>query len=1457
MKQQFQRQLLTLLFSVITILCAYGETYITDSTTSDTTNLEAKIHALHEKVVSEDRLTTSFKETDLASLPIGIVKNIGGKRYIIAIDKARFTPQGAFFDAYISLSVPFSTKPLAFKAQNVAFQPGGLANSSMMRLTLASKHEREINSKIKLVLPAEGERNFIEWDCNGFKSVNLKGEFEFSKDMLISDDPKKDKVTATFEVNTGDPGSIITAVNISPFQVKALKGFSFEVQDAVVDYSDIANPAAIRFPEDYENDPQLALLWEGFYLKKLTVTLPEELLTKNGRAKIQAENLIIDKAGVSGTFSAINIFNSETGTLDGWPLSVTDLSVTLLKDKLSGAGFKGELTLPIFNNPMGYEALIYNEDHQTNYLFSVQTGKSFNAPILGADIELDSSSFIKISKIDGRFRPEAILNGKASVKSGGVNFKELHFQKLHLATVKPYVRSGVWSLVGEEQEVANFPVSIQNIVVQHNQQLMKLTADVSLALMNKEDKGFGAKTTVSVFGEIEEEVIQVGEETVTEQKWVYGGTNVADIHIKANGGCYKLEGTLSLFDNDNVYGSGFRGKISATFNPGPMVEATAQFGSVNKMRYWYTDAKVSLPSPIGTGFGIYGFGGGMYYHMIMQKFDQVTLSDASVSGNHTLQVGKTQSGVVFTPDASIGLGFRATVMLGTIPSPKPFNGDATFEMAFNNSGGLRYIGFTGQGYFMTDMKNRNIEKAPMFADLMMLYDFNNKTFHATVDTYVNAYGLIKGIHERGLAGSAVLHFSPEEWYIHIGTPDQRIGLEFVGLVRTGSYFMVGTNIPGMPIPPAQVSEILGDMDLDFMRDENALGSGAGFAFGTAMQIGTGKLRFLMFYGEFEAGLGFDIMLKDYGNAQCAGSSGPIGINGWYASGQAWAYVMGRIGIKVKLKFIKGEFDILRIGAAAVLQAKLPNPVYMQGIVGGEFSILGGLVKGKCRFKMTIGEECEILGVSETTGIKVVSDVSPAEGEGDVSVFATPQAAFTMSIGKAYEILDKENEYKSYRIKLDYFKVTHHGKEIEGDIIWNDSKDVALFKSYEILPPNTALVADVKVLWEEKINGSWKPLGGSGSQEYETETRKFKTGAAPKNIPEENVAYSYPVKGQYNFHKNEHNRSYVTLKSGQGYLFNGSDDQGVKWKYLARLYSIQASQVVDVPIVYSSFSGKAGGEVSWTVPQELQPGTVYNIRILKVPAEDKTLDSNVSFGADNVYSEDDNSVEVAKAKIEGTLALADDFVLYETYFRTSKYNTFAEKLTATSAEKSIAVFIEGWNLIKLGYSFDSDEILDQSEIYGWKEAQSLVQVEALTGNNWYKNHIYPHLYQHYPPDNEIVISDWKPTNRPQGIPPLRAMNIYQYNRELNIGENEVLGTAVPGTIYFNYDLEYFTYRDYHELTNKAINKYLDGSDVLPTGIRTLLNTRYSNLLSNQDYGFKIMYVLPGGKVTTTRNYDIKF
>src|SRR5690606_10858647 len=127
-------------------------------------------------------------------------------------------------------------------------------------------------------------------------------------------------------------------------------------------------------------------------------------------------------------------------------------------------------------------------------------------------------------------------------------------------------------------------------------------------------------------------------------------------------------------------------------------------------------------------------------------------------------------------------------------------------------------------------------------------------------------------------------------------------------------------------------------------------------FGAALSFSTGDLSFLMFYARFDAGVGFDIMLKDYGDTRCAGSSDRIGINGWYANGQAYAYFEGAVGIRVRVFGVRKRIPILELRAAALLQAKLPNPFWMRGMVGGYFSVLGGLVKGQCKFQVTMGNE---------------------------------------------------------------------------------------------------------------------------------------------------------------------------------------------------------------------------------------------------------------------------------------------------------------------------------------------------------------------------------------------------------------------------------------------------------------------------------------------------------------------
>ena len=78
----------------------------------------------------------------------------------------------------------------------------------------------------------------------------------------------------------------------------------------------------------------------------------------------------------------------------------------------------------------------------------------------------------------------------------------------------------------------------------------------------------------------------------------------------------------------------------------------------------------------------------------------------------------------------------------------------------------------------------------------MSYDFAQKAYHSNMEVYVNvAGGVIRGTGNSGLAGRAVLHIDPQDWYYHLGTTREMMGLQ-VGFgdflnIKAQTYFMVG------------------------------------------------------------------------------------------------------------------------------------------------------------------------------------------------------------------------------------------------------------------------------------------------------------------------------------------------------------------------------------------------------------------------------------------------------------------------------------------------------------------------------------------------------------------------------------------------------------------------------------------------------------------------------------------
>ena len=1275
-------------------------------------------------------------------------------------------------------------------------------------------------------------------------------------------------------------------------------GLIFELNTAVFDFSDIRNSPNVVFPNEYQQylTPGNEQLWRGVYVSTLTVVLPKQFKKRGSEERIvfQASHLLIDGLGVSGEFSVDNILPITEGDASNWQFSVDHIEATFVTNNLTGAGFNGKIVLPISNEvtqqeaqstdsialnrkALAYQAFIdpVNDD----YLLTVAAQDSLSFNIFKAKATLTTDSYIELRVSESKFRPKAVLHGNLAIKGSNsttsankatVDFKGITFQNLQLQTESPYFKVDHMGYSGEVK-FANFPVTISKIGVTANDTEASLHFGIDINLMSG---GFSGGTDLSIVGTFNEE------EGL--HRWKYDHIDISKISLEADLGTIQIKGFVDIKDDDPVYGDGFYGELGATFN-GISVDASAWFGKTD-FRYWYVDAYADVSSKnitIGPALKVSGFGGGAYYRMTKNPSQPMPIYNGQ-----EVKMGPIPSGLDYKPDANSGLGFRA--LLGfALTNEKAFNGKVGFEMAFNTSGGLNRVLFFGEGHIvkaldfkfgdkfkekltkmetkingfgdnnsaMQSLKESNLVDyskvafpqdgltfdVGIDANFSMEMDFQNNTFHAEMEVFLNTPGgFFQGVGPRGRAGWAVFHASPEDWYLHVGTPSDRIGLK-LGLgnfsIQSRSYLMIGDNIPGSPPPRSEVAEILGtDLEtLDYMRDLDALGDGRGFAFGSDFSVDTGDMTFLIFYARFQAGLGFDIMIKDYGKTACKGS-GAIGIDGWYANGQAYAYLQGELGINIKLLFIRKKIPIIKAGAAVLLQAKLPNPAWFRGYVGGHFNLLGGLVKGRFRFKIELGEECEIINGAPLGGLKIISDITPEDRAENVDVFTVPQAVFNMRINHPFELEDDQG-IKTYRILLDEYTITKEGNPIEGNLEWNENNDVANFVSFDILPPNTPINIKVAVSFQEKQGGSWVTLTQDGQPAKEVEERNFTTGEAPDYIPLTNIVYCYPVVDQDYFYKNERTSGYVKLDRGQPYLFPPETDWTQTIQFESDLGIENGANVSynqNNRMVHFDFSS-------------LSNQKAYTLRLISSsPSQNATANDTVDYTAKEGGAQDQNveevSIEIRNREAQTVISDAEAVEVLVYNFTTSAHNTFAEKIQAKQATQHYLEPIYS-DVHAIQTDVQASERFSLLELNGgnYTGYKALVATEAVLDDSYYTSTIYQLIYKGYPLKPDFTV-DRDVTAL--GIPPKKGIDILTWYASYleNKPSFSLLDTRIP----YRYNLPYHYKHDFIDIQYKIVNAYLQNTTQYQSQIQQynyIINGVFPSIYSG-NYKVKMQYVLPG-------------
>lgn len=1516
----------------------YSDHFISNSYNDPETDVEiGKAIGAFNTLEASGHFTNIINPNNLTELPIGLTENISNVEYGIVVTKAKFTPEYALINVYARIVTPQQgveggRKTLFFGAEDVKLSYNGKIigdaklsllgdinmpfNQNQWMLTLEGGRINKLNGG------SVNDNTYVIIDCDGIKELSLKGNVQISRNVLVPLDNngavlpelgsngQTNRVRGDFAFKATDWNDILVKVSISPFAITSQiknqdKGyFSFFVNNAVLDLSDLRTDPSVVFPQYYNTHGYLiggTESWRGLYVQTLNIGLPQEFKTEDhidSRVSFEANNLLIDSYGVSGNFAANNVFPLDRGVTNkenAWRYSLDKLGINLAASKIVGANLEGTIQLPIQKNDtsqntgipkyLGYRGMITEEE----YLISVTTFDQIKFDIWSAKAMIDAGSTIEMRVKNREFLPKAILNGSLDIGANAkyaessdpnekkdADFKGVKFQGLTLQTKAPYITAQYFGVEGE-QKLANFPASISDIVVIADGSQVSLGFKVTVGL---QENRFSATGGMRINGLIKNEN--------NRQRWKYDGFDLTKLALNnvdivvAN-----VSGSLEIMRKDPLYGNGFQAHLKAEIKSLSKitVEVNAAFG-YSTFRYWGFEGSVKGLSIQASALRITGFTGGAFYRMIPDR--ELSINPANEN-----------KALVLKPDDTVGLTLRAGIY-GSIPKEKTIDIMAGFSISTNPNGGLANIGFlgeavvmanlsklvpgdplagvkdkfkemTGKPGFLNDIKKSGVGKTfldtkmvdeqypvtekvdgSIYAKLAMNYDFNNSVFHASLDVFVNvANGIIKGIGPNGRAGWAVVHIAPDEWYMHIGTPTDMIGLK-VGLgsfyLQSGSYFMVGNRIPGSPPPPPEVAEILGLQlnDLDYMSSLNALGDGKGFAFGTHLKFDTGDMTALFLYARFQAGLGTDIMLKNYGEAKCSNRGGDqIGINGWYANGQAYVYLQGELGIKIKLWFIKKKIPIIKAGVASLLQAKGPNPYWVRGYLGGYYNLLGGMIKGRFRFKMEFGEECILENSSVLGGMKIISDLTPKKDETDVDVFAIPQATFAVRVNEPIVIPEDDGDH-TYKVVVDKMTIIDdQGKEIKGVVEYANSKDAANFISEDILPPNKTLKAIAQVSFMEKKNGIYEVVMADGQKAIETEERIFTTGSAPNVIPLSNIKYAYPVPEQENYYTGEANTGYIKLKRGQDYLF---DDPN--WNTVTAFAAESPTE--------SNFSYNANDNtVNFKTPN-LGKQKDYTFALIAKNKNGNTASTGNDTVEETVKTEentDDSAVSVTtEVKKAQNLSKDGEIERLAYTFRTSKYNTFENKLSSLN-------FNPLWiklssDVVTLQNNMNADEYFDATEISGSKytDNKPLIDLTALMDDS-FAGKFKGLIYNNYPID-ELTLNRAESEDDFAGIPPVKAFPVFTSYLQY-LGSDKGNG-FLKQTFPFKYDLFSYYKSDWYDLISKAASKYVGSpANVRPAVINALLESAYG-IIPETKYNVKAKYILPGNKQGTEKqiNYEFK-
>lgn len=1197
---------------------------------------------LMSKLDNAQRQVKNLKPQNPAvDLPIALPKD----DFNMGIVGIIFEPTEAYANMVFNAPVPQlpANEYVLLSAKGVKIHPNGYGAEVKIGLP-KTKTVNVATGKMYMVVEEGSSKTYATLDCNGIKEVKLTGKVEIDRSLLLPVNvlnqviaDEKVSVPFTFTAQNNFDDFVIEDLNLSSFVIPGFNDFVIKPSKVGIDFSAVKNIGNFK-PGDKS--------WNGIYIKTAKLQLPDAFKTESDDAATLefSDSYYISKQGFNGSF-AVEKDPIIKGTLAGFGYSLTKLELDVNNSTVSGGALKGKLKLPLGEDAtVGFEGTIAKGNKGANMSLSVSSLSAINATCFFAKIKLDKNSSIKFTKgEDDKLKVSTLLNGNI-----GIDFKNkpanstvssfelptLDFQGLSIKQNNgtpdvDFEAIGLQSKNKVQAKLGSFELNLNNVEFKKNDNKIGLKLDLGLTLFggeNKNSNGAGGGTAFTIWA------------NYANKTFTYNKTTLDKIKVDADLGAAKIKGEIEIFNQDETYGNGFRGNVKATMRGlGAEVGVTVQFGKTlgnSGFKYWYFDAMANfgnsgIPIP-GTVAALYGFGGGAWCNMVPKvKNPPALYPNQYVANNKGGDAAPTQSGAEYTPKKGT-FGFFASVMFGLAGTKTAFNGDLRFSMTMKENLSIENVNLHGNAFIMQNPENlsvrQNPDKAMVHCEADINYDGATNCISGYFDASVNVANILKGggklsfkfdMPDKDEHGNVINKNEKTKWFIKVGSWTEgadpfddmarihaKIGFDAKvahAEILFQTYLMVGNDLPKtLPPMPDYIYQLVKDEGMSektkpqspAVADEQNLA----FAFGAGIKL-TAGFDFFVVKADLEAAAGFDVLLANV-NGTCDGS--PMGVNGWYAQGQAYAYLKG--DIKLFRRITLAEFI-----AGAVMQVKLPNPNWIRGDVVAYIDVLG-IDAGEYHGTFEKGTRCSNMKVDDFDpfkGIKLIKNVAPENKAKKVDPYGNLAVDFAYSYGQSgtgttihmYDAFN--NKEINYIFQGHYTLKDNKGHEVKTYAEWSDKNPRHIsIRPKEILLDSTEYTLDVYAY----AKNSYYQGKTEGVEDHVTV--KFTTAGYPNEILMKDIGDAYPLPGQrYVMKKDTDGKKALgklDIKRDMTYFVTKYQKD---YKLIIRFKEVGTDNTIDVQ--YKSFDNdpkKVTFENSlvFNLPEALKKSTIYQMSVVLKP-----------------------------------------------------------------------------------------------------------------------------------------------------------------------------------------------------------------------------------------------------------------